>query len=263
MNTFSIELPELLYFSLGKTVSPQLHQHAFYQIEFCLSGRLICKKQGEFFSLAPGEFWLLPPELPHQFVENSESCEYLSLKFSSNIILPPYHGGDPEFRYYLNSILNVINKEGSISPFSPDGKSIIETLLYGILHHRSALPAASEPQESPFLMSIREEVCRHGYKINVAELADFFQYSRSQLQYRFMKEHHGDANIKGFIEDILISLVENHLKYSAMKLSQIAHTMNFPSIYIFSRFYKRKTGHSPLERRKAISSSLRAGSHCT
>jgi len=37
-----------------------------------------------------------------------------------------------------------------------------------------------------------------------------------------------------------------------MNLSEIAKEMNFPSIYAFSWFYKRKTGMSPLQSRKKL-----------
>ena len=52
------------------------------------------------------------------------------------------------------------------------------------------------------------------------------------------------------MEDILLELAEKHLQYSSMTLTEIAREMNFPSIYVFSRFYKRKTGVSPLKKRR-------------
>ena len=146
-------------------------------------------------------------------------------------------------------ILDIIRNAGTISGFSPDGKSIIENHLSGILHHLATLSSENE-SESLFIMAIREEVCKRGYAVNVAELADFFRYTRSQLQYRFSKEYNGNTNLKRFMEDILLELAEKHLQYSSMTLTEIAREMNFPSIYVFSRFYKRKTGVSPLKKRR-------------
>ncbi|MEI3005552.1 MAG: hypothetical protein V8T87_13170 [Victivallales bacterium] len=45
-----------------------------------------------------------------------------------------------------------------------------------------------------------------------------------------------------FTEDILLELAEKHSQHSSTRLTKIAREMNFPSIYVFSRFYKRKTG---------------------
>ena len=245
------EMPELLYFGRGKNPSAQLHQHAFYQIEFCLSGQLFCRSGKKRFVLSPGEFWLIPPELPHQFLDNRNPYEYLSIKFSSCLVVREYYGCDPLTGFWLNSILRLVSSEKEFSPYSGEGKEILENYLLGILRHHSDL-SASSGRESSFLMALREEVCKGGYKVNVAELANRLHCTRSQLQYRFVKECGGNANIKHFIEDILIALADRHLKYSSMNLSEIAVEMNFPSIYNFSRFYKRKTGCSPLKNRKKI-----------
>ena len=244
-----MHMPELLYFGRGRNPSAQLHKHAFYQIEFCLSGQLFCRTEKSRFVLSAGEFWLIPPELPHQFLDNRNPYEYLSLKLSCNSALSEYHGHDPLSCYWLNSILRLIGNGKDFSAYSPEGKAVIENCLSGILHHL-ANGSADAHRDSPFIMAIREEVCKHGYKINVAELANFFRCTRSQLQYRFSKECSGSTNVKHFIESILISLAERHLKYSSMNLSEIAKEMNFPSIYVFSRFYKRKTGCSPRRRRR-------------
>ena len=252
MDALSLDMPELLYFGCGSSPSAQLHLHAFYQIEFCLSGQLFCRSRDERFVLAPGEYWLIPPEQPHQFVDNRRPYEYLSIKFNSAFALPEHRGSDPISSYYLNAILDVIRNAGTISAFSPDGKSVVENHLFGILHHLAVLSSADKA-ESPFIMAIREEVCKRGYAVNVAELADFFRYTRSQLQYRFSKEYNGNTNIKRFIEEILLELAEKHLQYSSMTLTEIAREMNFPSIYVFSRFYKRKTGCSPLRKRRKTS----------
>ena len=249
MDAPSLDIPELLYFGCGNSPSAQLHQHAFYQIEFCLSGQLFCKSRTARFALSPGEYWLIPPEQPHQFIDNRAPYEYLSIKFNSILALPEHRGSDPVSVYYLNAILDIIRNAGTISGFSPDGKSIIENHLSGILHHLATHSSENE-SESPFIMAIREEVCKRGYAVNVAELADFFRYTRSQLQYRFSKEYSGNTNLKRFMEDILLELAEKHLQYSSMTLTEIAREMNFPSIYVFSRFYKRKTGVSPLKKRR-------------
>lgn len=223
----------------GNSPSAQLHQHAFYQIEFCLSGQLFCKSRTARFALSPGEYWLIPPEQPHQFIDNRAPYEYLLIKFNSILALPEHRGSDPVSVYYLNAILDIIRNAGTISGF-PGRETIIENHLSGILHHLATLSSENE-SESPFIMAIREEVCKRGYAVNVAELADFFRYTRSQLQYRFSKEYNGNTNLKRFMEDILLELAEKHLQYSSMTLTEIAREMNFPSIYVFSRFYKRKT----------------------
>ena len=249
MDELSFDLPELLYFGCGNSPSAQLHQHAYYQIEYCLCGQLFCRSRNERFILSAGEYWLIPPEQQHQFFDNRNPYEYLSIKFNSRQALSEQRGSDPVTIYYLNSILDIIRNLEPFSAFSPEGKSIVENHLSGILHHLASL-ASAEKAESSFIMAIREEVCKRGYALNVGDLADFFHCTRSQLQYRFSREYSRKTSIKNFMEEILLNLAEKHLHYSSMNLTEIAREMNFPSIYVFSRFYKRKTGVSPLAQRK-------------
>ncbi len=251
MNEKSAAMPELLYFGRGGTPSPRPHKHAFYQIEFCLSGRLTARTETEFFCLAPGDFWLIPPELKHHFLDSREPYEYISFKFNYNRNLPEVRGNDPVVRYFLDRILEVLSPANGFSPFTPEGKLIVESHLGGLLRHLGAT-SRKVPGESPFVMTIRGLVCQEGYAVNVSQLAEKLHLTRSQFQYRFAKESTGSANIKHYIEEILVSLADRHLKYSPMNLSEIAREMNFPSIYAFSRFYKRKTGMSPLQSRKKL-----------
>lgn len=248
MKKNQISMPELLYFGRGDTPSAKLHKHAFYQMELCLSGPLLCQTEEEKFILRPGELWLIPPELPHQFVDDKRPYEYLSLKFKFDVMLPQIRRKDDITEYYLNAILDIIGQKKGFSPYTPDGKNVIENHLYGLLCHLTE-KADSEKNESRFIMKIREEVCKRGYEMNVDQLAQFCYCTRSQFKYKFAKETKGNGNIKQFIENILMELADKHLKYSSLSFGRIAEEMHFPSIYVFSRFFKRKTGITPSEYR--------------
>ena len=248
MQTEQISMPELLYFGRGNTPSAKLHKHAFYQMELCVSGVLLCHTEDKQFILRPGELWLIPPGFKHQFVDNRKAYEYLSLKFKHDAMLPQIKRNDDITKYYLDVILAVIDQKGGFSPYSQDGKSVIENHLYGLLFHLLK-KADRQKSESHFIMSIREEVCKRGYKMNVDQLAQFCCCTRSQFKYKFATENKGDGNIKQFIDNILIEMADKHLTYSALSFGKIAKELNFPSIYVFSRFFKRKTGITPSEYR--------------
>ncbi len=244
---------ELLYFGRGCTPSAHFHAHAFYQIELCLSGQLPCRNKNDNFILNPGEFWLIPPQCRHEFRESRNRYEYLSLKFLCSRSIPEFRGKDTVSQYNMTAIRHIICDEQPVSPFTPEGKEIIEGHLCGMMRHLAYF-RNPDRQETPFIMACRTEVCKMGYLVNVSALAEHFHYTRSQFQYRFANEHGGNAHIKHFIEDILLKQAEKHLRYSAMNLTEIAKAMNFPSIYVFSRFYKRKTGMSPLKVRNRMNS---------
>lgn len=237
---------KLLYFGVGSTPSRQLHTHPFYQLELCLSGHLCCHSADNDFVLQKGDMWLIPPEQPHHFSDSRSAYEYLSLKFIYNGTVSSFSGSDLVLNYYMEHIQRLLRNELPFSPYSDEGHQVIENHLSGIMYHLSARGGQGSP-ETAFIAACRDLVCRYGYHVNVSFLAEHFHYTRSQLQYRFVKEHHTDANIKHFIEDILLNVAQKHLQYSAMSISSIAKAMNFPSVYAFSRFFKRKAGISPLK----------------
>ena len=200
-------------------------------------------------SLAEGEFWLIPPGLRHRFQKSEEKYRYITLKFKYSDNVRVFKGKDDICCALLNSILSVIKHESGLDPNSSSAKFVIETMLNGIMtrlavHHQSR-------QGEPFILSaIKELVSRYGYNVNIPFAAEQLSMSRSQIHYRFSKSTNGSTDIKSFIEDVLLDLAEKHLRYSTMNISEIASELNFPSIYSFSRFYKRKTGLSPLEMRR-------------
>ena len=56
-----------------------------------------------------------------------------------------------------------------------------------------------------------------------------------------------------WIEDVLIEEIQYELKHSNESISEIAFKLNFPNISFFGKFFKRKTGVSPLKYRKDFS----------
>ncbi len=249
MNNTILPFPELLYFGCGSVPSAKMHKHAFYQLELCCSGALLCQTEDGKFILHEGEVWLIPPGLRHQFLDKEKPYTYISLKFNCAAQLPAkLQLKDVISAYYLTALWDILRQQESFSPYSPEGKAIIENHLYGLLRHLYC-ETALKSVESYFIMQLREEICKHGYEANVEQLAQYCQCSRAQLKYRFAKECQGRAKIKQFSEKVLLDLALKHLKYSPLSISQIAAEMNFPSIYAFSRFFKRKTGTTPTKYR--------------
>lgn len=250
MDKGSRDFPELLYFGYGDTPSHGMHSHEFYQIEFCISGVIPCLTPEETVELQPGELWLIPPGLSHRFLKSEEKYRYITLKFQSDAVIHSFSGRDQVCGTLCNAISNIIKHDAGIDPNSADAKFVIETMLAGIIARLSKHPA-SRHGEPIICSAIRELVSRYGYNVNIPFAAQKLNMSRSQLHYKFSKSTGGSTDIKSFIEDLLLHLAEKHLRYSPMNISEIAAELNFPSIYSFSRFFKRKTGLSPLEMRKS------------
>ena len=249
MNQNNCAAPELLYFGYGDTPSHGMHSHDFYQIEFGIEGNIPAVTDLEKITLEPGELWLIPPGLRHRFLKSEDKYRYITLKFICEENIHGFKGNDDICCTLLKSILAVIKHECGLDPNSVSAKFVIETMLSGIIsrlaHHHQA------KQGEPYIFSaIKELVSRFGYQVNIPFAAEKLALTRSQLHYRFAKSSNGSTDIKAFIENALLHLAEKHLRYSPMNISEIAAELNFPSIYSFSRFYKRKTGISPLDMRR-------------
>lgn len=250
--SFPTEFPELLYFGKGNTMASTPHFHSFYQLEICIDGEFHGKSKEKSIRLLPGNYWLIPPETLHHFVSYKRTAEYYTLKFNFSPAIPETELHDDVTKYHLEAIRRIICNESAPSAFSDAGKEIIESHLYAFLHHIATRVNQPQKDESDFIMRLKEEICYHGYRMNVSELVQFCRCTRSQFKYRFKKESHWKGSIKKFIDHVLFEVAQNHLKYSGMSLSRIAEVMHFPNLSLFSRFIRNQSGYPPSEYRKIL-----------
>lgn len=244
--------PELLYFGYGTTASHGMHSHFFYQIEFCVHGEIPCRTSTETFSLKQGEFWLIPPGTQHRFLKGNSDYRYVTLKFDCAENISEFKGSDPACCAILGSVREIISRNSDLDPHSPAAKFVIENAVNGIMNKLKMLKDP-EHQEPDLFNTIRSCVGRDGYLVDINYMAEHLRLTRSQLHYRFAKSTGNNSNnIRDFIEEVLINIAEKHLRYSPMNISEIANELNFPSIFCFSRFFKRKCGISPLELRRKL-----------
>lgn len=250
--SFPADFPELLYFGKGSTMSSTPHIHSFYQLEICISGEFHGRSHEKNVRLLPGHYWLIPPETVHHFASYRKDVEYYTLKFTFRSAVPEREVYDDVTKYHLEAIRRIICNETPPSAFSNSGKEIIEAHLYAFLNHIASHAEKAQEQESDFIMRLREEICCHGYRMNVNELVQFCRCTRPQFKYRFKKESRWNGTIKQYIDHVLFEVARNHLQYSGMSLSRIAAIMHFPNLSLFSRFIRKQSGMPPSRYRKTL-----------
>ena len=245
-NEFAVEL---LYFSHGYTSQARLHRHPYCQIEYCISGELIASGNGREFHLRGGEFWLIPAGMPHQFHQKSVNCgvNFISIKFRAVHVPESQVSCDPVGVFYLEEIRKLIDGESAFEPHSRECAAIMENALSGLLRRMKNIPA--EAGISEFEQKLHTAIRRFGAAGNVDVLADFFALTRAQFKYRFLHEI-GHGNIKHYIDEMLLRMIERQLCYSDLPLNRISTELNFPSLYAFSRYFRNHRGESPSEYRK-------------
>ena len=201
-HTFDVQL---LYFGHGHTSGSPLHRHPYFQLEYCIEGRLAASGDGEKLFLNAGDYWLIPPDFMHKFYNNKENLNFISIKFSFPSAVKAELGHDPVGQYYLEKIRAVLDGETAFNAYSAEGKSIIENHLSGFLRRLSQ--KANEPPRSEFEMALQHCICDFGFATSVNDLADEFKLSRGEFKYRFLQEI-GSYRIKEYIDAFLLKIAE-------------------------------------------------------
>ena len=241
---------ELLYFSHGYASAIGMHSHSYCQLEYCIGGRLFASSQGKEIVLHPGDFWLIPPEVRHEFHKTDLPQDFISVKFRTKESPVQQISRDPVCLFYLDEIREAIDGIGRFSTYSGESRFIMEHALSGLLRRIAKTP--EQPRISDFESSLQNAIFQSGAAISVEELADFFHLTKAQFKYRFAKET-GNSNIKKYIDGILLKMADRQLLYSDQPLGRIAGELHFSSLYAFSRYFKHHRGKSPSDfRRKYI-----------
>ena len=242
---------ELLYFGHGNSNSTTVtnyHCHPYFQLEYCKSGQLTALNNNKSIILNSGDFWLIPAGTMHKFKYGYSNLDYISLKFTTSLSLSSKIINDPVCQYYLEQIYSIIDGNTPFSPYSNESKEIIENLLSGILQHLLKNNVALV--SSQFLIDLQCYIYEHGATSNINDLAEQFNLSRAEFRYRFFQET-GNGKIKEYIDNYILHIAEQHMRYSDIPLNKIAEQMNFSSIYAFSRYYKHHRGITPSEFRNS------------
>ena len=238
---------------VNQALVDRLHAHPYWQMEYIAgkSSIRLCDRNGECGEVPPGVFVLIPPLTPHRFLRSGKGTESYSLKFIWEAEAP----GQEIHRYSVSQVFFAWSAVNLIRIFSGSfpvrqRNLFLEYLLMNILH----FTMAGEPcdvRESPLFSRLYDLVHARGREVNVSLAAEELKMSVSQLKYRFVcesrnaPERNAGSSVKKYLDTLLLELIEDYLKYSALSIGEIARATRFPDIYSLSHFYKRMRGRAP------------------
>ena len=242
---FPPELPNFLFWGQDSYICRVSHLHSFYQLEICIEGVLqVFLESGKSILLKPYDCCLIPPETPHSFGKCSNEIKFVSIKFEFSPC---------DFQHLNNDVTRELSRR-LVAELKTNnsvlGDRLSQYTLYNLLHELYAAQPLP-PELPPLLRKINSIVLQMGYGVNVKQLAEYMNCSVQQLQYQY-RLHNNTAygNLKTYLDAVIINNAENHLRYSALSVSEVAEALKFPDVYTFSRFFKKQTNMSPTQYKK-------------
>lgn len=262
------ELPiyrcEVLYANRSGVKPPKktrLHSHPFWQLEILVKGRMTVRLEGRSFTLAAGDLCFLPPERLHDLDYNEKNCRYFSVKFSTDAPVPADFAGhalvlSPEVQAFRECLAALIPETYPASPqVSRWIGYAVSALLQADLHPLPPAPTYLEKEKLGILQRVRSLVeQKEGRSLAVTEIARTLDYSPSHLSTLFKNKT--GVILKTFIEQERSRLIAARLRYSDLRISELARELSFPDVLGFSHYCRRHLGLGPRAFRKRNSGSF-------
>lgn len=204
---------------------------------------------GGSFTLSDGDTVYLPEGSAYGYRMLSEKAESAQIEFAA------FLGGEP-FAFSPHPLaVSKENRERAGECFGrlnrnsgAFNKSSVIFELFDCFNDGNLVPHGGE--SSRILPAIRyiEEHCTE--QIYIKDMAELCFISQSQLRRLFVQEI-GMSPIE-FKNHKRMELAMNMLKYTYSRVGEVAESVGFDNIYVFSRVFTKHFGMSPLQYRKSL-----------
>lgn len=253
--------------------------HSFWELIYVEDGELTLCIGTEQNRLKKGELYIIQPSVTHNIKKSHRNTYAAILSFSSNEPLLYGISGKPlgeteEMRALLDKI--IIEIKSLFVPKTDDPNETqtrpIENPPFGserrIVGHTEALVISllnryNDTSQIPSFRGTRDEdflflrMCRfieqwYAMKLTIGYISACFSVSPSTLKQLFAKKM-GMGPIEYCIQ-CRIEQAKYLLRKGGLRISEVAFSTGFSSVYYFSRIFKQKTGVTPTEYLKQVRS---------
>jgi len=252
---------EVLYRKVDECSIKNL-QFAFFQMVYVISGKGFLVINGNQLPYRPANLMLLNPNDNHNF-DISSSTEFLLIRFKSEYV-KAYQWKSMD---HLESLLYYsTHLSGCVINSEADGllvNSIIDSIRMGLsnsniydeellMHFINALiviaarniikikPENIKPNADNRLLDIVNYIQTNIYypeKLKAAAMSEVFPISETYLG-SYFKNQCGET-IQHFISNYKIRLIEHRLRFSSMRINEIAHEFAFSDESHLNKFFKK------------------------
>lgn len=219
------------------------HTHPFWQIELSLAEGIEARAGTQRWTLASEDVLIIPAHVPHGF-RYREGSSWVSIKLgvegrmANEARLVPASPTRTALRAALLSLLPPI---GAASAHQRDMLSGVMAAMVALVFEETPIGV---PVEAGLVADVRRYAERFaGKPVSVAEVAAHLGYSIGHASSEFRR--HAGVGLKEFLDRERIRCATEALRYSDLRVGEIADELGFPDLFAFSRFFRRLTGKSP------------------
>lgn len=277
MNRESLYEPfEIVYKKLDECPKGE-HKHLFFELVYILSGSGKQCINNNKFNYRAGQMFLITPEDCHSF-EIETTTEFVFLRLS-NIYIRSHDFGNDDIKRLEYILQNASHQPGCILRNLSD-KPVIGSLIGAILaeyvnrdlYHKELvaklvntiivivarniskyLPCAVKEDTDETVLKILDYIqagIYHPEKLRTEHLSRQFGISEHYFSKYFKK--HTRETLQQYISNLRIRLVEARLRFSDMRINEIAAELGFADESHLNKFFKSQKGLSPKAYRNAM-----------
>ena len=251
---------ELYYWGYAEGIPGQIieqHSHDYWQINLGISGTCVFRTDSGKLKTGAGDLLIFPPGIRHGLIYPDKYLCY-SFKFKTDQrvrnTVQWIHAN--QFTQGISNAIKTIMETTFPTKYfgAMEGAVVLKEDRYQILmeHFLAGVLAALFQEESKFsgqLSTVYETIAANrGRYISVAEAAASCGYSRNRFN-DLIRQQTG-LTAKDYLNRIRLETAQRYLRFTSLRIGEIASEMGFSTQFHFSDFFKRMTGTAPLQFRK-------------
>ena len=230
------------------TVIEKLPREEIYfdWLVFMLEGSVDYRINGDVITLTPGYAMFAPAGSVRERKEQHTSAHYISLQYIRNFAEPKIARC---FSFSNNSDLHAVLEMLTSNYLSLSGANDISNSYYIMLIISLCEKISMQGDYHPAVYAMIDYILKNlERKITVPEMAERIGMSVSHCSCIF-KQNLG-MSIGQYISETRLNLAKNELRNTRHSVQRIAAQVGYEDEFYFSRWFKKKTGLSPLYYRK-------------
>lgn len=240
-------------------ITPRVHYHNFFELHFVLRGRITYRIENQTMTVCPNRYVVIAPGQKHSVIGYSDDFVKLSVGASCaedtvNRLLERHGGQKAVMDAAMKETIRFMERQCAENNFyTPQliKNRIFELmcLIAGTCKNEDGAAAQNREADERLSLAKRLIAARSGAFIKAEEVAAACHISEKQLG-RIFKKYEGKT-LLSYIHDVKIAQAQKLLSEGDDSLKKISEALGFSSEYYFNLFFKKKTGMTPGDYRKA------------